>query len=64
MCPSLEDPDLVFRETGDSQTPTHFRLAECGSRQAIQARLNHPNRVVTPHRGLPISLQQVVTGPR
>ena len=33
--------------------------AERGSRQAIQARLNHPNRVVSPSRGLPDDMQQV-----
>ena len=29
------------------------RLAECGRRQAIQARPDHPNRVVSPSGGLP-----------
>ena len=38
---------------------THSRLAECGSGQAIQARPDHPNRVVSPSRGLPLNLQQV-----
>ena len=28
-----------------TQSPTHSRPAECGSRQAIQARPDHPNRV-------------------
>ena len=40
-------------------SPTHSRLAECGSGQAIQARADHPNRVVSPSRGLPLNLQQV-----
>ena len=35
------------------------RPAECGSGQAIQARPDHPNRVVSPSRGFPNNLQQV-----
>ena len=35
------------------QRPTHSRLAECGSRQAIQAGLDHPNRAVSLSIGLP-----------
>ena len=44
--------NLVFQETGDCQSPTHSRLAECGSRQSIQARPDYPDRVVSPFRGL------------
>ena len=44
----MENPDLVLQETGDPQGPTQSRLAECGSRQAIQARPDHPDRVVLP----------------
>ena len=40
-------------------SPTHSRPAERGSRQAIQARPDHPNRVVSPSRGLPLNMQQV-----
>ena len=47
------------RETGYPQSPTHSRLAENGSRQAIQARLAHPDRVVRPSSGFPINMQQV-----
>ena len=32
---------LVFPETSDSQSPTHSRPVECGSRQAIPARPDH-----------------------
>ena len=35
------------------------RLAECGRRQAIQARPDHPNRVVSPSGALPSHMQQV-----
>ena len=40
-------------------SPTHSTPAECGSRQAIPARADHSNRVVSPSRGLPLNLQQV-----
>ena len=43
MCPTVENLDLVYQETSDSQSPTHSKPAECGSRQAIQARPDHPN---------------------
>ena len=46
-----------------TQSPTHSRPAERGSRQAIQARPDHPNRVVSPSRGLPLNMQQVVPDP-
>ena len=35
------------------------RLAEFGRRQAVQARPDHPNRVVSPSGGLPSNMQQV-----
>ena len=43
VSPSVENPDLVFQETGDSQVPTHLRPAECGNRQAMYSRLDHPD---------------------
>ena len=49
----MENLDLVYQKTSDSQCPTYSRPAECGSRQAIQARPDYPNRVVSPSRGLP-----------
>ena len=61
VCPSVEDPDRMQQETGHSQSPTHYKLAECGSRQAIQAKPDHPNRVVLPFRGLPVNMQQVAS---
>ena len=45
---------MVYQEASDSQSPTHSRPAECGSRQAIQARPDHPDRVVPPN-----NMQQV-----
>ena len=63
LCPALENLDLVFQKTGDSQSLTYSRAAECGSRQAIRARPDHPNRVVSPSRGLPNNMQQVAPAP-
>ena len=59
LCPSVENPDLVFQETGNSPIPTHFRLAESDNRQTIQARPDHPDRVVSPSRCLPVDMHQV-----
>ena len=39
-------------------SPTHSRPAERGSGQAIQARPDRPNRVVSPSRGIPLNMQQ------
>ena len=50
LCPSVENPDPVLQETDYYQSPTHSRLAECDSRQAIQARLDHSDRMVPPSR--------------
>ena len=32
MWPFLENPDQVLQETGNSQGPTHSKLAECGGK--------------------------------
>ena len=60
LCPIMENLDMVYQETSNSQSLTHSRPAECGSRQAIQTRPDHSNRVVPPSRGLPDNMQQVV----
>ena len=54
----MENLDLVYQKSSNSQSPTHSRPAEYGSRQAIQARSDHPDRVVSPG-GLSENLQQV-----
>ena len=59
VCPIVNNPDLVLQETGNSQGPIYSRPAECGSRQAIQARPDHPKRVVSLSRGLPVDMHQV-----
>ena len=48
MCPSLENPDLVFPAAGNPESPTHSRLAKCNSGQAIPSGSDHSDRVVPP----------------
>ena len=55
----MEDLDLVHQKSSNSQSSTHSRPAESGSKQAIHARAGHPNRVVSPSGGLPSNMQQV-----
>ena len=45
----MENPDLVYQEQV-TQSRTHLRLGECDSRQAIQARKDHSNRMVPPSK--------------
>ena len=59
LCFTMENLDLVRQKSSNSKSPTHSRPAECGRRQAIQARPDHPNRVVSPSGGLPSNMQQV-----
>ena len=59
LCPIMEDLDLVYQTSSNSKSPTYSRAAECGSRQAIQARPDHSNRMVPPFRGFPNYMQQV-----
>ena len=47
------------KETSNSQSPTHPRPAERGIRQAMQARPDHPDRVVSPYRGFLNNMQQL-----
>ena len=63
VCPSVCPSDLVFKKIGGSQSRHIMWPAECGTRQAIQARPDHPNRVVSPPRGLPFNMQQVTPAP-
>ena len=59
VCPTVENPDLVYQKTGNSQSSTHPGPTECGSRPAIQAGPDHSNRVVSPSRSFPRYMQQV-----
>ena len=59
LCPTMENLDLVYQTSSKSKSPTYPRLAECGSRQAIQTGPDHSNRMVPPSRGFPSYMQQV-----
>ena len=59
LCPIVENLDLVYQETSDSQGPTHPRSPKCSSRQTIQTGSDHPDRVVSPSRSFPNLMQQV-----
>ena len=59
LYPTMENLDLVYQKSSNSQSPTYSSPAERGSTQAIQARPDHLNRVVSPSRGLPDNMQQV-----
>ena len=48
VCPTMENLDLVFPATSDPKSPTYPWPIECDSRQAIQAKSDHPNRMVPP----------------
>ena len=63
MCPCVENPDLVYHETGNPQSSTHLRPAECDSRQTIQTRPDHSNRMVPSPRGLPSNMFPVAPAP-
>ena len=59
MCPTLEDPDLVLPETSDVKSPSHPGPSERDSRQAIQTRSDHTDRVVPPPGGISKHMQEV-----
>ena len=59
VCHTVENPDLVLQEADDSQGLTHSMPTECGSRQAMQAWSDHPKRVVSLSRGLPVDMHQL-----
>ena len=52
VCPIVENPVLVHQETGNSQGTSHPRQAERDSRQAIQARPDHPDGMVPSPRSV------------
>ena len=55
----MENLDLMHQKSSNSQSLTHSRPAESGSRQTVQARPDHPNRMVSPSGDLPSNMQQV-----
>ena len=61
LCPTLENLDLVHRETSDSEGPTHSRPLKCSGRQTVQTGTNHPNGMVPPSRSFPSPVRQVAS---
>ena len=61
LCPSLENLDLVHRETSDCEGPTHSRPLKCSGRQIVQIRTDQTNRMVPPSRGFSSPVQQVAS---
>ena len=55
----MENLDLVYQTSSNSQSPTHSGPAERGSRQTIPFRTDHSNKMVPPSRGFPNNMQQV-----
>ena len=53
MCPTVENPVLVYQTAGNPQGTSHPRPAERDSRQAIQTWPDHSNGVVTSSRSIP-----------
>ena len=49
----------MYQETSNSQSPTHTRPSKRDSRQTIQVRPDHSDRVVSPSRGIQGNMQQV-----
>ena len=61
LCPTLENLDLVHRETSDSEGPTHSRLLKCSGRQTVPIGTDHPNKMVPPSRSFSSPVQQVAS---
>ena len=53
VCPTVEDPVLVYQTAGNPRGTSHPRPAEHDSRQAIQTWPDHSDRVVTSSRSFP-----------
>ena len=58
LCPTLENLDLVHRETSDSEGRTHSRPLKCSGRRAVQTGTNHPNGMGPPSRSFPSPVRQ------
>ena len=63
MCPTVENPVLVYQATGNPQGMSHPQPAERDSRQAIQTWPDHSNRVVTSSRSVPSYMLPVAPAP-
>ena len=59
VCSTVENLDLVFPATSDPKSPTYPWPTKCNSRQAIQAKPDHPNRMVPPSGHFPRLVQKM-----
>ena len=59
VCPIVENLDLVYPATSNSESPSHPRPTKCGSRQVIPAGPDHPDRMVPPSRGFSGAMPQM-----
>ena len=63
VCPTVENPVLVYQETDDSHSTSHPQPAERDSRQAIETWPDHSNRVVPSPRSVPSYILPVAPAP-
>ena len=63
VCPTVENPVLVYQTRGNPQSTSHPRPAERDSRQAIRTWPDHSNRVVTSSRSVPSYMLPVAPAP-
>ena len=63
VCPSVENPVLVYQAAGNPQGTSYPRPAERDSKQAIQTWPDHSNRVVTSPRNLQSDMLPVAPTP-
>ena len=63
VCPTVENPVLVYQTAGNPQGTSHPRPAERDSRQAIQTWPDHSNRVVTSSRSFSSYMLPVAPAP-
>ena len=59
VCPTVENPVLVYQTAGNPQGTSHPRPAESDSRQAIQTWPDHSDRVATSSRCVPSYMRPV-----
>ena len=59
VCPTVENPVLVYQAAGNPQGTSHLRPAERDSREAIQTGPDHSDRVVTSSRSVPSYMRPV-----
>ena len=63
VCPTVENPVLMYQTAGNPQGTSHPRPAEHDSRRAIQTWPDHSNRVVTSSRSIPSNMLLVAPTP-